>query len=277
VAAGVPTIWMGILDALNKEPARWSLKRGLRMVVGGSAAPEGLIRGLDQHGLNVIHAWGMTETSPLGSVCRLGPEAEWMSENERYAVRAKQGQPGPFVEVRAVSERGEVPWDGRSHGELEVRGPWIAASYFDMPDARDRWSADGWFRTGDVVTIDPRGYIQISDRTKDLIKSGGEWISSVELENALMGHPSVKEAAVVAAPHPKWSERPVAVVVLRADTKVTIDELRAFLAPLFAKWWLPDAVVFVEQIPRTSAGKFLKSELRKRFEHWSWDEQGERA
>ncbi|MCS7234625.1 MAG: long-chain fatty acid--CoA ligase [Armatimonadota bacterium] len=269
VTAGVPTVWLGVLDALRREPDRWRLR--LRtVVVGGSAAPESMIRAYDELGIAVLHAWGMTEMSPLGTVSRLKSTLTALPEDERYAYRAKQGLPAPLVEVRAVSDRGEVPWDGRTVGELQVRGPWVAASYFGGEEP-DRWTSDGWFRTGDVVTIDPEGYVKIVDRTKDLIKSGGEWISSVDLENALMGHPAVKEAAVVAIPHPRWGERPLAVVVLREGQHAAPEELRAFLAPRFPKWWLPDAFVFASEIPKTSAGKFQKAKLREQFRDWSWD------
>jgi fatty-acyl-CoA synthase len=269
VSAGVPTVWLGVLDALRREPDRWRLR--LRtVVVGGSAAPEAMIRAYDELGVPVLHAWGMTEMSPLGTVSRLKSTLMGLPEDERYAYRAKQGLPAPLVEIRAVSDQGEVPWDGQTMGELQVRGPWVAGSYSGGEDP-DRWTPDGWFRTGDVVTIDPEGYVKIVDRTKDLIKSGGEWISSVDLENALMGHPAVKEAAVVAVPHPRWGERPVAVVVLREGCQVTPEELRAFLSPRFAKWWLPDAFVFAAEIPKTSAGKFQKAKLREQFRNWSWD------
>jgi fatty-acyl-CoA synthase len=270
VAAGVPTIGMGILEALDESAAEGKPRRltsGLRMVVGGSAAPESMIRAFDRHGLRVIHAWGMTETAPLGTVAQLSPEILARSEDEQYAARAKQGVPTPFVEVRAVNDDGLVPRDGRTSGELEVRGAWVAASYYDMPAESARWTDDGWFKTGDVVTIDGDGFVKITDRTKDLIKSGGEWISSVDVENALMGHPSVKEACVVAVFHPKWDERPVAAIVLKDGMGATPDELRAFLAPKFTKICLPDAFVFMDAIPRTSAGKFLKRELRERFKN----------
>ncbi len=269
LAAGVPTIWIAILDALEKNPGRWKLQPEIRMVVGGSAAPEGLIRDMDKFGMRVIHAWGMTETSPLGTVSHA--PASVKSEDKRYAIRAKQGIPSPFVEVRAMGESGEVPHDGKTSGELEVRGSWVAKSYHDMPEESDvRWTKDGWFKTGDVVTIDNLGFIKITDRTKDLIKSGGEWISSVELENLLMGHAMVKEAAVVAVPHPKWSERPLAVIVKKDGATVSEADMKAYLSTKVAKWAVPDAYVFVDAIPRTSAGKFLKSELRERYKDWKW-------
>jgi fatty-acyl-CoA synthase len=271
IAAGVPTVWMAILEALDKEPKRWKLASDVRMVVGGSAVPEAMIRAFDKHGLHVLHAWGMTEMSPVGSVSRLGPDAESLSVDERYAQRARQGPPTPWVDIRAVGESGEVPWDGTTPGELHVRGPWVASGYYNNEEAQDRWTKDGWFRTGDVVTINAQGSIKVSDRSKDLIKSGGEWISSVELENVLMAHPAVKEAAVVAVPHPKWGERPLAAVVTKEGAKVSAAELKDFLAPRFVKFWLPDAIVFIDAIPRTSAGKFLKSALRERYADWKWE------
>ncbi|MDW8425667.1 MAG: long-chain fatty acid--CoA ligase [Meiothermus sp.] len=264
--AGVPTIWLGVLQALQKEPGRWKLEP-MEMVVGGSAAPEAMIRAFDQLGLKVLHAWGMTEMSPLGTTSRLKRHLRGDPEVE-YRYRAKQGLPTPLVEIRAVGEQGEVPWDGQSLGELQVRGPWVAGSYYNLEEESDKWTPDGWFRTGDVVAIDPEGYIRIADRTKDLIKSGGEWISSIDLENALMAHPAVKEAAVIAIPDPKWDERPLAAIVLKEGASATAEELRAFLEPRFARWWLPDAYVFVDEIPRTSTGKFLKSRLREQFREY---------
>ncbi|MBX0329011.1 long-chain fatty acid--CoA ligase [Oscillochloris sp. ZM17-4] len=268
--AGVPTIWMGVLQALQKEPTRWKLLP-MEMVVGGSAAPEAMIRAFDAFNLTVLHAWGMTEMSPLGTVSRVKGNLADEDADTAYARRASQGISVPLVDVRAMNENGAVPWDGTTMGELEVRGPWVAASYFKLESERDKWSADGWFRTGDVVTIDAEGYVKITDRTKDLIKSGGEWISSLDLENALMGHPAVREAAVIAVAHPRWDERPLAAIVLKEGMSVSAEELRDFLAPKVAKFWLPDAIVFVEEIPRTSTGKFLKSQLRDKFKEWSWE------
>jgi fatty-acyl-CoA synthase len=265
LTAGVPTIWFGILEALDREPRRWDVSSLRALVVGGSAAPRHMIEGFDRrHRLHVVHGWGMTETSPLGTMSRLKAHLEDAPEEERYRVRATQGHAVPFVDVRAVDDKGEVPWDGKTMGELHVRGPWIARAYYLNPAEADKFTMDGWFRTGDVVTIDSEGYVRITDRAKDLIKSGGEWISSVDLENALMGHPAVKEAAVVAVPHPKWDERPVACVVLRDGASATEEELRAFLEPLFARYSLPDAFVFMDSIPRTAVGKFLKSALREK-------------
>jgi fatty-acyl-CoA synthase len=176
----------------------------------------------------------------------------------------------PFVELRGVASSGEIPWDDRTLGELQVRGPWVASSYHNFPESQDRWTPDGWFLTGDVVAISPEGYIKIADRSKDLIKSGGEWISSVDLESALMNHPAVREAAVIGVPHPKWQERPLAVIVPREGARPSEDELRDFLGKKFAKWQLPDAFVFAETIPKTSVGKFLKSRLREQYSAWKW-------
>ena len=265
MSAGVPTIWMGMLQALQKEPQRWKLASGLRMVCGGAAAPESMIRAFDAFGLRVIHGWGMTETSPLGAVNYIKRELDGLTTDEQYAVRAKQGVPPPFVELRTMAENGEAPWDGKSMGELQIRGPWVAASYHQLQSEADKWTADGWFCTGDIAIMDAHGYMKIADRVKDLVKSGGEWISSVDLENALVAHPAVLEAAVIGVPHPKWDERPLAVVVLKPGQSVSADALREHLAPQFAKFWLPDAVMFVDAIPKTSTGKMLKAALREQY------------
>ncbi|MFQ6012070.1 MAG: long-chain fatty acid--CoA ligase [Thermoplasmata archaeon] len=274
IGAGVPTLWIGLLNELEKNPAKWDLSSLQTLVVGGAAAPEALIRGFDRHDITVLHAWGMTEMTPLGTVSQLKSYMQDLSAEEKYGYRLKQGVPVPFVDARVVSmdDGREVPWDGETMGELQVRGPWIAASYYRKPDFSDSWSKDGWLRTGDVVTADSEGYIHITDRTKDLVRSGGEWISSVALENAMMAHPAVREAAVVAIPHPKWGERPLAAVVLKRDQSAEAEELRQFLSPDFPKWWLPDAIVFLEEIPKTSVGKFLKSQLREEYKDWKWDE-----
>ncbi len=267
--AGVPTIWLGILAMLDAHPGRWDLSQMKGMLVGGSAAPRAMIAGFKQrHGLDVVHGWGMTETSPVASTAQLVGDLATADEETQFDYIAMQGLPLPLVELRNRDADGNVlPWDGESMGELEIRGPWVASAYYDTPEQASRWTDDGWFKTGDVVSIHPRGYIQIKDRSKDVIKSGGEWISSVELENALMAHPAIAEAAVIAVPDPKWDERPLAAVVLREGKTATADELRAFLEPNFAKWWLPDRFEFVEEIPKTSVGKFKKTELREQFAH----------
>jgi fatty-acyl-CoA synthase len=271
LACAVPTVWISVLEALEKNPGRWQFTYPVRVPVGGSAPPEALMRGLDRHGIQLIHIWGMTESTPLATVSRLKTYMEDWPTEKKYEVRLKQGRPAPFVELRVMRPEGEAPWDGKTEGELEMRGPWVASGYHNAPEEQHRWTADGWFRTGDVACMDAEGYIKIVDRAKDLIKSGGEWISSVDLENALMGHPAVKEAAVIAAPHPKWQERPLAVVVLKDGAQVTAEELRTHLAKSFAKWQLPDAFVFEKQIPRTSVGKFQKTKLREQFANWKWE------
>jgi fatty-acyl-CoA synthase len=278
MACGVPTVWLGVLAALEKNPERWKRASSVRIVCGGTAPPERLMRALDKHGLCILHLWGMTETTPLATVGKLKAHMRGWTPDQQYEVRAKQGWPSPFVELRVMRPDGpggtsiEAPRDGDTPGELEVRGPWVAASYYNAPDQANRWTADGWFKTGDVATLDEEGIIKIVDRAKDLVKSGGEWISSVDLENALMGHPAVKEACVVGIPHPKWQERPLAAVVLKDDAKSTPEELRAFLAKSFAKWQLPDAFVFIDAIPRTSVGKFKKLALREQFADWKWEQ-----
>ncbi len=266
-AAGVPTIWLGILALLDASPERWDMSKVKGMLVGGSAAPRAMIAGFKlRHGIDVIHGWGMTETSPVASTAQLPGELAEADLETQFDFIAMQGLPLPLVELRNRDADGnELPWDGESVGELEVRGPWVASGYYETPDSAHRWTDDGWFKTGDVVAIHPLGFIQIKDRSKDVIKSGGEWISSVELENALMAHPAVAEAAVIAVPDPKWDERPLAAVVLREGASATPEELREFLAPQFAKWWLPDRFEFVAEIPKTSVGKFRKTELREMF------------
>jgi fatty-acyl-CoA synthase len=268
VTAGVPTVLLGLLQVLEREPFDLSSLRAVPC--GGSAVPESLLAAFDALGVNVVQAWGMTETSPLATVSRpRSSMAGWTPERLR-AVRAKQGMPLPGVEIRVVDDTGAVlPWDGTSVGELEVRGPWIAASYYDDPRSADAFH-DGWFRTGDVVTIDPDGYVQITDRAKDVIKSGGEWISSVELENHIVGHPDVLEAAVIGLAHERWQERPLACVVPKPGVTLTREAVLDYLATRVAGWWLPNDVVFVAELPKTSVGKLAKRELRARFAGHRW-------
>jgi fatty-acyl-CoA synthase len=274
LSAGVPTIWIGVLNLMQKTGRR--LPRLRAIISGGSAVPGAVIEGFDKLGIEVIHAWGMTEMSPLGTHSRLKASMDSWSDDAKLAVRSKQGTIAPTVHCRIVDiDTGEeLPWDGVAFGELQVRGPYITGSYFHDPDSDEKF-VDGWLRTADVATIDPQGYIQIVDRTKDLVKSGGEWISSVELEGTLMAHPKVLEAAVVGLPHPRWSERPCAAVVLKAEYRdcTTPEELRDFLAERVAKWWLPDDYVFVDEIPKTSVGKFAKTRLREQLapvaERWA--------
>jgi fatty-acyl-CoA synthase len=266
LVGGVPTIWLGILHLLDQDPKKYDLSSIRRMVVGGSAAPPSMIEGFKKrHGLDILHAWGMTEMNPMGTMAHVKAHLADRSEEELLAYKSTQGIPVPFVETRHTDDQGKVlPWDNKTMGELEVRGPWVASRYVNDEDP-GRWTKDGWFKTGDVVTICPEGYVRICDRSKDVIKSGGEWISSVELENAIMSHPAVLEAAVFAGHHAKWDERPIAAVVVKPGQAVTEEELAKHLATKVAKWWLPDAYVFVDQVPRTSTGKFLKTRLRELY------------
>ena len=264
LAAGVPTIWMGVLPHLAGRAHKLR-----RVVAGGSAVPRSLSEAYRAEvGLPILQAWGMTETSPLATVAFTRSErAASTGEGALADLRATQGIPSPLVELRiADPESGErLPWDGGTSGEVQVRGPWIARQYYNDSRGDAQFTADGWLRTGDVGVVSPDGYVRRVDRTKDLIKSGGEWISSVDLENEIMGHPAVAEAAVIAVPSERWMERPMACVVLKEGQELTADELRAWLAPRVAKWWLPELVEFIDAVPRTSVGKFSKKDLRARF------------
>jgi len=259
-SAGVPSVWIPLLQHLDKTGTDL---HGLRMFVGGSALSAGLYDGLTRHGIDTNQGWGMTETSPVAAVATIKSA---MKNTDLKAIRLKQGLPLAGVELRLadVDSGTPVAWDGKSVGEIQVRGPWVTAGYYRGVDA-DRFTADGWLRTGDVANVDSEGYAQIVDRTKDLVKSGGEWISSVELESAIMGHPKVLEAAVIGVPHPKWTERPVAYVVAKPEFKgaLTQEEILEYLRPLVAKWWLPDEVRFIDEIPKTSVGKFDKKVIRE--------------
>lgn len=260
ITAGVPTIWLGLLQELEK--GTYDVSSLTRVICGGSAAPKGVIRTFEEkYGIPFIHAYGMTETSPLVLVSRPKSYQDGLSYEEKLDIRAKQGLLAPGLEMKVIGQNGLVRWDGKEMGELCLRGPWIAAEYYNDERTKDSFR-DGWLHTGDVVTVDEEGFVKIVDRTKDVIKSGGEWISSVDLENALMAHEAVFEAAVVAVPHPKWQERPIACVVLKEGKNVTKEELYDFLRPQFTKWWLPDDIVFLDEIPKTSVGKFLKRKLR---------------
>ena len=278
IVGGVPTIWIGLASVLQEEKFDVS---SVRLAVGaGSALPRQLIEKYQkEHGIELRHLWGMTETTPVGTVGVLKGDLACGPEEDCFATRAKQGLPVVGVELRAVDDQGrEVPWDGATMGEVQVRGPWVTSGYYN--DARSESAfQDGWFRTGDVATIDPEGYVQLVDRAKDVIKSGGESISSVDLENAIMGHPKVLEAAVVAIEHPKWAERPLAVVVPKPQfqDRVTKEEILTYLEPRFAKWWLPDEVLFVDALPKTSVGKFDKKVMRARFKGLQPKTSAERA
>ncbi len=274
LALGVPTIWMSLIQAYDASLAessphhgRWKLPRGMKSLVGGAAVPEALIRAFDRHGIWILQGWGMTETSPVCTISYPRAELRGASDDERYRRAAMAGVPVPLVDLRVRGDAGtDEPWDGRSVGEIQVRGPFITGGYHEVPTDPGKFTPDGWLRTGDVASVDPLGFVRITDRTKDLIKSGGEWISSVDLENALMAHPAVAEAAVIAIPDPKWSERPLACVVTRPGQSAAPDALHAhLLAHGFAKWQLPERYEFIEAVPRTSTGKFWKMKLRERF------------
>ncbi|MEU5321960.1 long-chain fatty acid--CoA ligase [Streptomyces sp. NPDC021056] len=274
-AAAVPTIWQGLLAELTAKPRDVSSLG--QVTIGGSACPPSLMEAFDKLGMRVCHAWGMTETSPLGTIAR--PPAHVVGTEEEFAYRLTQGRFPTSVEARLTGPGGErLPWDGESAGELEVRGPWIAGAYYNGPDAEslrpaDKFSEDGWLKTGDVGTISADGFLTLTDRAKDVIKSGGEWISSVELENALMSHPDVTEAAVVAVPDDKWGERPLATVVLCEGSTADFESLRAFLAEEghIAKWQLPERWTIIESVPKTSVGKFDKKVLRRQYAEGALD------
>lgn len=270
ITAGVPTIWLGLLREMEQGDYDFSSLRAV--LCGGSAAPLGLIKAFEQkHNIPFFHAYGATETTPLVTLSRLKSYQQKLSEEEKLQERTRQGILVPGLQMKVIGENGEIEWNGKDMGELLLRGPWIASEYY-QDDRTEQSFVDGWFHTGDVVTVDEEGTIQIIDRTKDLIKSGGEWISSVEIENAIMSHDAVFEASVVSIPDPEWQERPIACVVLHegfAD-KVKKEDILEFLEPQFAKWWLPDDVLFIDEIPKTSVGKFLKRQLREQVkEHYS--------
>jgi fatty-acyl-CoA synthase len=273
LAAGVPTIWMGVLPLLDGRDVS-----SLRAIpCGGSAVPKALSEGFRAKiGMPILQAWGMTETSPLASVCRIKSDLDGKTDDELIDIRAMQGLPVPLVDVRIVEQDSvnELPWDGETSGELQARGPWVASDYYNDSRSRESFTDDGWLRTGDVAAITPEGYIRLTDRTKDVIKSGGEWISSVELENEIMAHPKVAEAAVIGVHHTKWDERPLACVVPRAGEELTKADIVDFLGGRVAKWWLPDDVVFIDEVPKTSVGKFSKKTLRERFADYKLPTEG---
>src|SRR3954466_16197145 len=264
LAAGVPTIWMGVLDELEGRDVS-SLNR---ILCGGSAVPRSLSEAYrEKTGLPILQAWGMTETSPLASVCRVKSTLRDRSDDELADLRATQGVAVPLMNLRIVDPGTEevLPWDGEARGELQASGPWVAAGCYNDERSPDSFTDDGWLRTGDVATISPEGYVHLVDRTKDLIKSGGEWISSVELENAIMAHPKVTEAAVIGIPDEKWSERPLACLVVAEGEDITLDELKEFLSSRVPKWWIPNDLELIDEVPKTSVGKFSKKTLREQF------------
>ncbi|MDY7544648.1 3-(methylthio)propionyl-CoA ligase [Glaciimonas sp. Gout2] len=268
LAAGVPTIWQGLLNYMETNDLKFSTMT--RTVIGGSACPPAMLRKFQEvFGVHVLHAWGMTELSPLGTVCAFKSKLLKNSPEERYAVQAKQGRAVFGVDMKIVDEDGhELPWDGKSSGKLMVRGPWVVSHYYRSEnEAELEMDADGhgWFPTGDIANIDADGYLQITDRDKDVIKSGGEWIGSIDLENIAMAHPAVFMAACIAVKHPKWDERPLLVVVKKPDTDLDRDALLTFYEGKIAKWWTPDDVVFVDALPMGATGKILKKKLREEF------------
>ena len=265
MTAGVPTVWMAMLNAIEAEPERWDLSSLRRLLVGGSAVPKSMIAGYQRHDLFIVQGWGMTETSPLASTAIVPPEMDDATDEEKFEYRARQGTPAAFVDIRARGDDGElIPWDDQAMGELEVRGPWVAAAYFQGSGA-EKFTDDGWFQTGDVVRINSHGCLRITDRTKDLVKSGGEWISSVDMENLLMAHSAVAEAAVIAIPDDKWGSGRWRWWCSRMAPSASAEDLREHLSSGFAKWQVPERVEFIDEIPRTATGKFKKIALREQF------------
>jgi fatty-acyl-CoA synthase len=262
--AGVPTVWLMLLQHLEKTGAK--LPHLKRVVIGGSACPRAMTTTFqDAYGVDVVHAWGMTEMSPLGSACTLVPEYTGLTGDARLDIQMKQGHPPFSVEMKITDDAGKpLPWDGKTFGRLKVRGPAVAKAYF-KGEGGDILDEDGFFDTGDVATMDAHGYMQVTDRAKDVIKSGGEWISSIDLENLAVGHPSVAEAAVIGVRHPKWDERPLLVVVLKPQQEASRDDILGFMKGKVADWWLPDDVVFVDEIPHTATGKIQKTTLREQM------------
>ncbi len=273
VALGVPTVWLSLLEYCRKAGKR--LDSLERTSIGGAAVPESMIREfLEKHDVEVTQGWGMTEMSPLGTVNTPKAGMEHLSVDEKIKLKTKAGRVLFGVEMRIVDDDGnELPWDGKAFGALQVRGPWICSAYFKLESETDSHTADGWFKTGDVATIDPDGFMSITDRTKDVIKSGGEWISSIEIENIAVGHPGVAEAAVIGVHHPKWSERPILIVVRSEGEEPGRKDILDFLDGKIAKWWMPDDVLFVDEIPHTATGKIKKTELRKQFADYTIPEK----
>ncbi len=265
--AGVPTVWLMLLQEMEKTGGK--LPHLKRVVIGGSAAPRAMTKTFqDVYGVEVVHAWGMTEMSPLGSLCTMKPEYAGLTGEARLDVQMKQGHPPFGVEMKITDDAGKaLPWDGKTFGRLKVRGPAVAKAYY-KGEGGEVFEADGWFDTGDVATIDRYGYMQITDRAKDVIKSGGEWISTIDLENLAVGHPKVAEAAAIGVAHPKWDERPLLVIVLKKGETATKDDILGFMQGKIAKWWLPDDVVFVDEIPHTATGKIQKITLRQQFKDY---------
>jgi fatty-acyl-CoA synthase len=270
-SAGVPTIWIGVMDYLERSGESYDFSSLREVISGGSAVPPSLIQNYqDKLGITISHAYGMTETTPLVAVNRLKSNLRGASEEEKLEIAGKQGLVVGGLEMKLVDEQGqELPWDGQQRGELFFRGPWVAREYFNDDRSQETF-IDGWYHSGDIASVDPDGYIHIADRVKDMVKSGGEWISSVDLESAIIAHPQVLEAAVIAVPHPTWQERPLACVVPREGSRQTLDreQILDFIRDKFARWWMPDDVVFLDDLPKTSVGKFDKKVLRERFQDY---------
>ena len=270
-SAGVPTIWIGVMDYLERSGEIYDFSSLREVISGGSAVPPSLIQNYqDKLGITISHAYGMTETTPLVAVNRLKSNLRGASEEEKLEIAGKQGLVVGGLEMKLVDEQGqELPWDGQQRGELFFRGPWVAREYFNDDRSQETF-IDGWYHSGDIASVDPDGYIHIADRVKDMVKSGGEWISSVDLESAIIAHPQVLEAAVIAVPHPTWQERPLACVVPREGSRQTLDreQILDFIRDKFARWWMPDDVVFLDDLPKTSVGKFDKKVLRERFQDY---------
>jgi len=263
----VPTVWLMLLQHMEKHGG--DLPDLSRVVIGGSACPRAITKAFqDDYGVEVIHAWGMTEMSPLGTLCSIKPEYSHLTGEEKLDLQAKQGHPPFTVEMKITDdENKELPWDGKTFGRLKVRGPAVSSSYYKGRGA-EQFDAEGWFDTGDVAHVDPHGYMQITDRAKDVIKSGGEWISSIDIENLAVGHPDVAEAAVIGVAHPKWDERPLLVIVVKEGRSPSKQSILDFLEGKIAKWWMPDDVMFIDEIPHTATGKIQKTVLRERLKDY---------
>jgi fatty-acyl-CoA synthase len=267
ISAGVPTVWLGLREYIEGGN-EVDLSTLDTVIIGGAAAPQALIEWYDERDVEVLHAWGMTELSPIGTVSHLKSDLREADYDTQVNKRSKQGLVAPGLEFEVIDENGEeIAWDGEEFGELRIRGPWVTKEYFKRPEANEEEFVDGWLKTGDVVTVDEDGYMQLVDRTKDVIKSGGEWISSVELENAIMAYDGVSEAAVVGVPHERWQERPVAFVVVAegVDREALVDRIESGLRDDYPKWWVPDAVEFIDEVPKTATGKFSKKDLREQY------------
>jgi fatty-acyl-CoA synthase len=268
ITAAVPTVWLMLLQHMEKHGGE--LPELSRVVIGGSACPRAITKAFqDDYGVDVIHAWGMTEMSPLGTLCCIKPEYSHLTGEEKLDLQAKQGHPPFSVEMKITDdENNELPWDGKTFGRLKVRGPAVSSSYYKGRGA-EQFDAEGWFDTGDVAHVDPHGYMQITDRAKDVIKSGGEWISSIDIENLAVGHPDVAEAAVIGVAHPKWDERPLLVVIVKEGRSPSKESILGFLEGKIAKWWMPDDVMFIDEIPHTATGKIQKTALRETLKDYS--------